>query len=671
MKRLNSLFFKIFAVSILCTILPLTICLNYISSSATDLLQNKIQNTLESSALEKSEQIALAFKDISKTTQTVATQPYVLEYFKELNQKNQIDTSKTKALEKYTQDLYKNADGFYENAFFGYGGKTAIDSLGGVSVGHVYNEEQEPWYKTVMSNTTAYIGNPQPSPVSGIPNIILAYPVIDPDSNLPIATFAVATDLSKVTKVLVKTSTINNSKTLLIDSSGQVLGAADASLILKLNFSKEKTGTQDFYKQLVKNSNGIGTFTLNGIENIAAYSKVEQFDMYVINFMPVTEFTEGVHQLRNGMLLVMLISILLCIVITVLLSKRIIKPIRKIQKVADQLAHGDLDVTIDLRTGDEVGKVADSINSLTHRLKQYIAYIDESSQILNQYAQGDFRLHLVNDYSGEFEKLKDALINVSEMQRHVIGEIKDSSVLIRTHSEQISSGAVTISQGATEQASAIEELSAEIHEIHTSITHTALKSDEAGKRSEKAAIEVEKGNQKMNTLLTAMNEISISSNEIGNIIKVIDDIAFQTNILALNAAVEAARAGDAGKGFAVVADEVRNLAGKSAEAARQTTELIETSIAAINNGTSLAQETGSSLTEIVHSTNEAGTLISEIAQMSQEGAKSLNQIEIGVEQISMVVQQNAGSSEESAANSQELTLQVERLNQLVDKFRLN
>lgn len=669
--KLNSLFFKIFTISIVCMIIPLLISMVYIRFSATDSLQDKINNSLANSAFEKSNQISLAFEDISKTTQVVATQPYVIEYFKELNGNKQVDSSKTKSIENYTKSIFNNANELYENVFFGYEGKTLIDGLGGASVGHTYNDEQEPWYKTVMSNSKEYIGNPQPSPVSGIPNIILAYPVIDPDSKEIMATFAVATNLSKVTETLVKTNPIDNSKTLLIDSSGKVLGAEDSAQILNLDLSKKKGDVQDFYKKVIKNNSGVGYFTLNGVENIASFNKVDQFDMYVISFMPVTQFTEDVNKLQSGMIIVMIISIVICVLLTSVLSKKITKPIRKIQNGADRLANGDLDVTIDISSNDEVGKLAESINTLTNRLKKYIDYIDESSRILNQYAEGDFRLNLVNHYTGEFEKLKNALVNVSDMQKQVIGEIKESSSLISSHAEQMATGAATISEGATEQASAIEELSAEINEIHITINHTAEKANEAGQKSEKATIEVKNGNQKMEDLLFAMNEISQASKQIGNIIKVIDDIAFQTNILALNAAVEAARAGSAGKGFAVVADEVRNLAGKSAEAAKQTTELIENSIAAINKGTILANDTGKSLLEIVSSTNEASCLISEIAQRSQEGVVSVNQVKLGVEQISTVVQQNAGSSEESAANSQELAAQVEKLNQLVNRFKLN
>lgn len=409
----------------------------------------------------------------------------------------------------------------------------------------------------------------------------------------------------------------------------------------------------------------------NGIESVGIINNIGDTGWKLVASMSSDEFSEATVNLSNTIVgEFIIVGLILLILIFVMITK-MTRPIKEVQIVADKLANGDLDVDINVSSNDEVGKLADSISSLTDRLKKYIDYIDESSQVLNQFAAGDLRLNLKYDYTGEFEKLKKALVNVSEMQKQVISEIKESSDSINSSAGQIASGSTVTSQGATEQASAIEELSAEINEMFTAVNNTAGKAMQAGDKSERASNEVSNGNDKMKELLTAMNEISNSSSEIGKIIKVIDDIAFQTNILALNAAVEAARAGSAGKGFAVVADEVRNLAGKSAEAAKQTTDLIENSITAINKGTILADETGNSLMEIVSSTNDASRLISEIAQMSEEQTVAINQIKTGVEQVSSVVQENAASAEASAANSEELAAQVERLNEMISKFKLN
>jgi methyl-accepting chemotaxis protein len=289
---------------------------------------------------------------------------------------------------------------------------------------------------------------------------------------------------------------------------------------------------------------------------------------------------------------------------------------------------------------------------------------------LNQIAEGHLNTELQNDYEGEFAKMKKALLHVSDTLRDTVGKIKDSSNSINMNAEQVSTGAQTLAQGTTEQASAIEELSAEINEIYATIVNNAEYAQDAGNKALEASKEVEQGNLQMRDMLSAMDQISNSSREIGKIIKVIDDIAFQTNILALNAAVEAARAGEAGKGFAVVADEVRNLAGKSAEAAKQTTALIENSIYAIDVGTALADETGKSLAGIVDKTNETNELINEIVKASSQQTVSVNQIRSGIEQISSVVQQNAATAEASAANSEELSGQVHILNELVNKFNI-
>ena len=389
----------------------------------------------------------------------------------------------------------------------------------------------------------------------------------------------------------------------------------------------------------------------------------------IISAMPMTEFTHSTMELIKLIVLIYIIAIIVLSAIMYIILGIVTNPIKNITSITNKLAEGELDVAINVNSNDEIGALAASIGSLTTRLKSYIDYIDESVNVLVELADGNLAVELNNDYTGEFAKLKSSLLHVSATLTETIGKIKDASDSINMSAEQVSSGAQSLAHGTTEQASAIEELSAEVNEIYKTIAENAEHAENAGKKALEASDEVEKGNNHMKDMLYAMDEISNSSSEIGKIIKVIDDIAFQTNILALNAAVEAARAGTAGKGFAVVADEVRNLAQKSAQAAKQTTVLIENSISAINKGTILADEAGKSLSGIVTKTEETNNLINEIVHASAQQTVSVNQIRSGIEQISSVVQQNASTAEASAANSEELSGQVHLLNDLVNKFK--
>jgi methyl-accepting chemotaxis protein len=428
--------------------------------------------------------------------------------------------------------------------------------------------------------------------------------------------------------------------------------------------------SDNIIQSINQNDNKVIEYTYKGNDLLGSSIQIGNTGWQILSSMPKDEFMSNTRQIIFTIIIVFLIVLVLLLIVLSLLIKRMTKPIKYITDVTNKLAEGELDVDINVKSNDEIGALATSIGSLTDRLKNYITYINESVNILNDVADGNLSVNLENEYQGEFIRLKDALLHVSGTLKSTIGGIKESAESINMNSEQVSTGAQTLAQGTTEQASAIEELSAEINEIYTTIVNNAEHAENAGRKALEASREVEVGNEHMRDMLFAMDEISKSSSEIGKIIKVIDEIAFQTNILALNAAVEAARAGAAGKGFAVVAEEVRNLAGKSAEAAKQTTALIENSISAIKKGTLQADEAGKSLAGIVDKTSETNDLINEIVKASSQQTVSVNQIRSGIEQISSVVQENAATAEASAANSEELSGQVEVLNELVNKFKL-
>lgn len=317
------------------------------------------------------------------------------------------------------------------------------------------------------------------------------------------------------------------------------------------------------------------------------------------------------------------------------------------------------------------GGYKEIIEGMNKTLDAVAEPIRKASAVMDELAHGDLTVSMDGDYKGEYGKIKDSLNFVISSLNDVLNDINDAASQVAAGSGQIAEGGQELSQGATEQASSIEELTASIEEIAAQTKQNAKDAGQANTLSVNAKNNAIKGNDQMKQMLDSMAEINESSTNISKIIKVIDDIAFQTNILALNAAVEAARAGQHGKGFAVVAEEVRNLAARSANASKETTALIDGSIKKVEAGTKIANDTANELKNIVEEVNKVALLVEEIAEASNEQATGVAQIDKGIEQISQVVQSNSASAEESAAASEELSSQAELLKQMVEKFKLN
>ncbi len=346
----------------------------------------------------------------------------------------------------------------------------------------------------------------------------------------------------------------------------------------------------------------------------------------------------------------------------------VIEPVKEALSVLKEMANGNLQVSI---SGDYKGDHAEIKNALNETIESLLSYVSEISSILSEIGGGNLDLVITSDYKGDFIAIKNALNNIILSLNQVLGDINDAADQVSQGSRQVSDGSQALSQGSTEQASSIEELTASISEIASQTKQNAVNANQANELAVSAKNVAVQGNDQMKDMLAAITDINVASANISKIIKVIDDIAFQTNILALNAAVEAARAGQHGKGFAVVAEEVRNLAARSADAAKETTDLIEGSINKVQTGTEIANETADALKEIVSGIEKAAALVGEIAKASNEQAGGISQVNRGIEQVSQVIQNNSATAEQSAAASEELSGQAEILKQMVNRFKLN
>lgn len=352
--------------------------------------------------------------------------------------------------------------------------------------------------------------------------------------------------------------------------------------------------------------------------------------------------------------------------------------IREVEKIVanlTKLAHGDLSIIvseIDFDSDTEkLAKIYQDINdNLQLSVNSIKSYIDEISENLERMAQKDFTGGIQRKYRGDFVTLKISINHILDQFNMIFSEINDASKQVETGTEQVAFASQKLAQGSLEQTSSIEKVSVSIAQIASQTKENALNANTANALSANAKKEAENGNDQMKSMLSAMDKINESSFSIAKIIKVIDDITFQTNILALNAAVEAARAGEHGKGFAVVAEEVRALAARSAQAAKETTELIDSSIVKVDEGNKIAKVTAESLAVIVRGVTDTLEIVENIAISSNQQASAINQVNNSVDLISEVTQTNSATAEESASASEEIAGQAQFLKAMIGDFKL-
>lgn len=486
-------------------------------------------------------------------------------------------------------------------------------------------------------------------------------------------------NINVFSKVISNISIGDTGYTIVVDKNGYVIAQPDQdtltdhlSYIELARNDSSYSAMADVISKAINVESGFSEVVLQGVSKYVSYAPIDGTEGWsCIMVATPSEHTQSIYNSVVIGTIVAVVCFALSVLLIITIVKKIISPVKQCSDRIVTLSHGDLhqqELDFGKKIDKEISQLSESTNLISKNINEIISDIDT---MLRTLGNGALTYKPADVYLGDFAPIRQSYESIMISLNKTMDKISKAGQRVATGSEQVASAAGSLSGGAAKQAASVEELSASLTEVAEKVNRNAARAENAAENSAQATKLVESGNEQMNGLLGAMQEIGETSGEIEKIIRAIDDISFQTNILALNAAVEAARAGDAGKGFAVVADEVRNLAGKVAEAASTTTELIKNSMKAVENGTMIANKTAQTLTEIVNTTTATTKLVGEISTACAEQAEAIEQINAGVDQISSVVQTNSATSEECAASAQELSVQANMLDEMVSGFTID
>lgn len=537
----------------------------------------------------------------------------------------------------------------------------------GYTSGSDFEITERAWYKAVEEEKTiltdAYVD-------VSTGNVILsaATPVYDQNGQNIIGVAGVDVALDHINELLPEYKIGNNGFVILATSEGNVIYHPNTDNQQK---SLSELNADKTLIQAVEGGKDTSVhYSADGKSKYGYVGRIGSTDYLTISCLPASEYFASLIRCIIIVLLLVIAGIVVIIITIRHLATQLTKPIVVLNDVAQELAEGNLDVTLDIASENEIGELADSIQKTVDRLKEYINYIDEISSVLDRLADGKLKFTLKYDYAGEFAKVKTALLHISGSFEQMIEDIIDSSTQVSIGADELSKAAQNIAEGAMTQAASVQELVATTESVSQQVEENTEDAQKSATETSRVTHMMQDSREQMNQMMEAMNKITETSNEVVSIIKTIEDIADQTNLLALNASIEAARAGEAGKGFAVVASEIGSLADDSSKAANNTRDLIEISLQQIDRGSSLAQNVVQSMQDVLDAVEEVNGMIGKSAENNEAQNQSMEQIRVGIEDISKGVEDNSASAEEASATSQELAAQAATLEELVKRFDL-
>ncbi len=495
-----------------------------------------------------------------------------------------------------------------------------------------------------------------------------AAPVFDDATGEVLGAVGMDISLDHMTTILSEYKIGRNGYMLLLSENGIFLYHPQSDIIQKS--INEVDISQNAIQAVASESNEFLKYKIGGTTKYGSLQHAGNTGYIVLSSLPFSEYYEMLGAMVLALILIFAIGITLIAVSIKKSSARLTKPILELNHTAQQLAAGNLDVTLDITSEDEIGELGGSIQKTVNRLKEYIVYIDETAEVLAQIADGNLSIDLKHDYVGEFQKIKTALLNISDSMNQVMLGIHESSEHVSVGASELASASQVLAEGAEEQAASIEQLTATTTTVAEQVENSRREAEASAKATAQASTFIEQNQEKMKLMIEAMDKIHQTSQQVVGIIQTIEDIASQTNLLSLNASIEAARAGEAGKGFAVVADEIGKLALESSEAANTTKELIEISMEEIRKGNTIADSAMNALKESVSAVGHVNEMIQITAENAAIQAENMEQLRIGIEQMAHGIQDNSAASQETSATSEELASQAEILNKMVQKFKL-